>query len=665
VDQFSGSHRYVLDYLAEEVLDRQPDPLRQFLLETSVLERLSGPLCDAVCGGSDGQALLEQVERANLFLVPLDEVRGWWRYHHLFADLLRARLAREWPERVAELHRNAAAWSEDHGLADDAVRHALAAGDAAWAARLIERHFDALHRRAEGATVDRWLAALPPELVRARPRLSVAQAVWALLGGRLDEAEPLLDDAEAALVAAGGDEPFEPSVGRAASLLANVPATIALVRATLAQRRGDAEHIDAFGQQALAHLTEDDRTLRSMVDWLLAVADWQRGRVVQAEHGLAGVVAEQRAAGEGYLAVRSAYDLGQVQRARGHLGAALRNYQQALEIANQIGRPVPLAGIVHVGMAEVLYERGELEAALDRADQGVRWCRQLAYTLPLLAGLATLGWIRQARGDPGGALEAIGQAERVASSPEVAGLLNPVPALRARLLLAQGDLAAAARWTQERGLGPHDEVSYPREPEYLLLARVLLAQDRPDQALGLLERLHALAASQGRTGSLIEIQALQALALQASGDEPAALAALVQALTLGAPEGYLRVFVDEGTAMAGLLGRLVATPATAQAVAAAHLPPAYLGRLLRALEQASQAALPGPWRPAAVAGPLSARELEVLGLLAAGKSNQAIAEELVISLDTVKRHVTHILDKLGVANRVQAVTRARALGLLE
>jgi LuxR family transcriptional regulator, maltose regulon positive regulatory protein len=348
VDQFSGSHRYVLDYLTEEILDRQPDPLRQFLLEMSVLERLSGPLCDAVCGGSDSQQLLQQVERANLFLVPLDEVRGWWRYHQLFADLLRARLVREQPERVPQLHRNAAAWSEDHGLADDAIRHALAAGEDAWAARLIERHADRLLVRGEGATLARWLAALPHDLVASRPRLLLAQALLTLLGGRMEGVEELLDAAERTLAGAGAvvDAASEPSVGRGASLLANIPAAIALERAYLAGLRGDAEHIDAFGQQALAHLTEDDRTLRSTVDWHLAVADWQRGRVVQAKHGLAGVVAEQRAAGEGYLAVRSAYDLGQVQRALGHLGAALRTYQQALEIANQIGCPVPLAGIV-------------------------------------------------------------------------------------------------------------------------------------------------------------------------------------------------------------------------------------------------------------------------------------------------------------------------------
>src|SRR6266508_2312644 len=223
---FSGSHRYVLDYLTEEVLDRQPQPLRTFLLEASVLERLSAPLCQAVTGRADSQALLEQVERANLFLVPLDEVRGWWRYHQLFADLLRTRLAQQQPERLPTLHRAAAAWSEQHGLADDAVRHALAAGDAAWAARLIEQHFDAMLWRSEDVTFRRWLQALPAELVRSRPRLCLAQAYGALLSGHPEAVEPLVADAERA-VAAVAEEPYEPSVGRAVSLLANAPAASA------------------------------------------------------------------------------------------------------------------------------------------------------------------------------------------------------------------------------------------------------------------------------------------------------------------------------------------------------------------------------------------------------------------------------------------------------
>jgi LuxR family maltose regulon positive regulatory protein len=666
VATFSGSHRYVLDYLAEEVLDRQAGPMRTFLLQTSVLDRLSGPLCDAVTGRAGTQQLLEQADQANLFLIPLDEVRGWWRYHQLFADLLQARLVRERPGEVPGLHQAAASWYEDHGLVDGAVRHAVAAGDAAWAARLIEQHFDDLLRHAEEATVDRWLQELPAELVRSRPRLCFAQAIWALLGGRADEAEPLLGDAEAAL-AASGDAPYQPSVGPAASIVTNLPASIALARADLARRHGDAEQIAVFGHQALAYLTEDDRAQRRQAAWFLAVADWQRGRLAEAEHALGGIVAEQRAAGWRYMAARPACDLGQVQRARGHLGEALRTYQQALEIASDAGRPLPFAGMAHAGIAEILYERGELEAAVARASEGVRLCRQLAYTLPLVAALAVLAWIKQGQGDPAGALDAIGEAERAAPRSAVVDLLNPVPALRARLALARGEVTEAARWTQASGLEPDDRPGYPREREYLMLARVLLAMGSPGRALGLLGRLRAQAVTQERTSSVIQVLALEAIALESSGDEPTALAALAEALTLAAPEGYLRVFVDEGAALAALLRTLVTTPAKARA--GAHVPPAYLAKVLRAFEQAGQEVVPPrPGHAAALAGliaPLTARELEVLGLLAAGKTNQAIASELVITLDTVKRHITHIFAKLAVANRTQAVIQARKLGLVQ
>jgi LuxR family transcriptional regulator, maltose regulon positive regulatory protein len=668
VATFSGSYRYVVDYLAEEVLDRQPEQLRGFLLETSVLERLCAPLCDAVCGRTDSQALLEQVEQANLFLAPLDEERRWWRYHHLFADLLRARLAREQPERLSGLHHAAAAWCEQRGLVDDAIRHALAAGEAVWAARLIERHFDELVWRAEGATVDRWVQALPAELVRARPRLCVVQALWAVIDARVEQAERLLGDAAAALMAGGEEEPYQPSVGRAASLVANLPAAIAIGEAAAGWLRGDAERMAAFGQQALAHLGEDDRAQRRLADWSLANAHHFRGQPAEAEDALVGVVAEQRAAGRGDLPVRAACILGQVRRARGRLGAALRTYQEALEIVGRNGQPLPLSGMAYVGIAEVLYERGELAEALDHATKGVHWCRQLAYTQPLREGLAVLARVRQALGDPAGALAAIGEATELdALSPAVVDLINPVPVVGARLALARGEVAVAARWVQARGLAPDDQLTYPREREYLLLARLLLATDAPSQALGLLERLHTQAAAQGRVDSVIKVRALQALALNASGEEPAVLTALAEAVTLAAPEGYLRVFVDEGAPMAGLLGTLITTPAIAQPMTAVHLSAAYQGRLLRAFEQAGHRVLARPGHAAAMpglAGRLSARELEVLGLLATGKSNQAIAEELVISIDTVKRHVTHILSKLGVANRIQAVVRARELRLL-
>jgi LuxR family maltose regulon positive regulatory protein len=669
VATFTGSHRYVLDYLTEQVLARQPEPLVRFLLETSVLERLSGPLCEAVTGRTDSQQLLEQIERANLFLIPLDEQRRWWRYHHLFADLLQARLRQQAPGQEAELHRAAAAWCEQHGLGDDAIRHALDAADPHWAARLIERHLEEqILRRSEGATMARWLASLPAQVVRSRPRLCFGRALTALLRGRADEAESLLEAAEQAFKAAA-EEPYEPSVGRAASILANVPAVTAVGRADLARLRGDPEREAAYARQALAQLTEQDGLLGSFARYHLAMADWLDGRLANAEHALAEVVAERAAAGERYLAVRAGYDLGHLQQAQGQLGAALRTYRRGLELAAEPGHPpLPAAGMAHVGLGEVLYERDELDAALQHATVGVALCRQLAYTPPLAACLGAIALIRQAQGDQRAALDAIEQAEAAMPDPGMVDLLNPVPVQRAQLLLSHGDLAAASRWIQQRGLGPDDPPSYPHEGEYLVLARVLLAQQAPDRAVELLGRLHELAVAHGRVGSLIEVLALQALALEAAGDQDAGLAALGQALRLAAPEGYLRVFLEQGALMAALLGKLLTSPAKAQAVAATPLARAHLDRLIQAFARQGLAVLahprPGGAMTPGLVEPLSARELEVLSLLADGRSNQAIAEELVISLDTVKRHVSHVLDKLGAANRSQAVSRARALGLL-
>jgi LuxR family maltose regulon positive regulatory protein len=276
VAAFSGSHRYILDYLAEEVLDRQPEHMRAFLLETSVLERLSGELCDAVTGRTGGQAMLEAVERSGLFLTPLDEVRGWWRYHPLFADLLRARLQQDQPGALPALHSVAAGWFEARGLVHEAVEHALAGGEAAWAAGMIERNFDLLHERAEEEMLARWVAALPAELVRSRPRLLLAQAVWMILSGRLANAERLIADAERARKDAS-DEPGE-RLDASVNLLANVPALITLLRAGIARRRGDSEQMDALTRQARAYLSADNEALRPMADLYLAVADQLRGR---------------------------------------------------------------------------------------------------------------------------------------------------------------------------------------------------------------------------------------------------------------------------------------------------------------------------------------------------------------------------------------------------
>jgi LuxR family maltose regulon positive regulatory protein len=672
VERFSGSHRYVLDYLTDEVLDRQPEPLREFLLETSVLDRVCGPLCDAVTGRADSQELLEAVERANLFLMPLDEVRGWWRYHQLFADLLRARLQQAHPDRMTRLHRAAATWCERHGLVDEAMRHALAAGDADWAVWLVEQHFEALLRDSEDATLRLWLERLPADALRAWPRLCLAQAFMALVGGRLETVESLLAAAEQAYAAAG-DAPSEPSVGQDASMMFNVPAAIARNRAAVAHFRGDAEQTIMFARQALAGLDEGEWMLESVTRWYLAAAEWLRGRPAEAERAFASMtssgIARWRAEDLRTMAVWGYHYIGQVQRAQGRLGAALRTYQEALEVAAEPdGQALLAAGVAYVGMAEVAYQRGELDAALDEATRGVAPCRQLDWTLPLVTGLALLAWMRQTQGDRVGALEAVREAERVELSPTMVGLLNPLPTVRARLALARGDIDEAARWVDASGLAAGDEPSYPREREYLVLARVLLASDQGERALGLLERWHALAATQERTESVIELRALQALAHAAHGDEPAALAVLGEAVTLAAPEGYLRVFVDEGPAMAALFRKLLSGRRLEQLVADGPVPRGYLARLVAGFQQAGSPSFPPARRGAVVVPgliePLSSRELEVLGLLAAGKPNQAIAEELVVSLETVKSHVSHLFAKLEVTNRTEAVARARELGLL-
>ncbi len=661
VAAFTGSHRYVLDYLAEEVLERQDEQLRTFLLETSVLERLSGPLCDAVTGREGSQALLEQAERAGLFLIPLDEVRGWWRYHHLFADLLRARLQEEQPSRMAQLHRNAAAWYEQRALADAAIGHASAAGEMLWAARIIEQHYDLVYYiRGEAATIHRWMSVLPDEVVRSRPRLLLAQAIMAATSGHFDVVESLLD--AVALAPSGwAGEPFEPVGGAADSNLINVPALTTLLRSFLAQYRGDAEATVAFATQTLAQVKPGERLLSANAQVFLAVAEWLRGRLTDAERPIASSVSEWRETGQLTVAAWGYYSLVQIQRAQGRLDAAVLTCERALDTLVTAGRLALAAGLGHVGLAEVAYQRDELDVARRHAIEGIALCRQFVYAVALADGLATLAWIRQATGDPAGALEAIAEAHE--ASPGPAGLLNPVSARRARLLLAQGDLAAAASFAQENGLGPDDEPDYAREPGHLALARILLAQGRPGQALALLDRLHAAAAAQDRAGSLIETGALRGLALAATGDEAAAVTALAEALLLACPQGHVRIFADEGAPMAALLGRLIAAQRAGQA--AAGVPLGYLARLQRAFgaghvhgSDGDAAAVPS------LIEPLTSRELEVLTLLAAGGSNQAIAGELVVTVDTVKKHVSHVLGKLGAANRTEAVARARELNLL-
>jgi LuxR family maltose regulon positive regulatory protein len=695
VASFSGDHRYVLDYLAEEVLERQPERLRTFLLETSVLERLCGPLCDAVTGGSDGQRLLEIIERANLFLIPLDEVRRWWRYHHLFADLLRVRLAEERPGRLPGLHRAAACWLESRGLIEDAIRHMLAAGDADGAAQLVERNIEPMLGRGEtarwrpvqraeqhnepalageeGAAVAGWLDALPAGLVKSRPRLCAVRAIQAAIAGQVGQLQHWLDAAQRALAATGADETAEAGLlpaGWAGSPLADMAATIAVLRADLARMRGDADGAIRLVRQVLGRLPAQERVLRFNAEWNLARAHWLNGELGKAGHAFTELAAAAQAAGEHYLMLTVCWELGRVQRAQGRLGAALATCQLALAAGAEAGGPaLPALGIAQLGVAAVLYERGELAAALEHAAEGVARCRQLARARVLAEGLVVLAWVRQAMGDQAGALAAVTEAERVGPSRDVVDLFNPAPSARARMLLVQGHPGQAAAWAAARGVNADDLPCYHREQAHLLLARMLLGQGEPGRAAALVDRLRAAAAAQQRTGSLIELAVLRARALAAGGDRARALSALADAVTLGWPERYVRVFAGEGAPLAALLEQLIASRRRGAALAPG-VPAEYLDRLRAACQPGDARTAVPPLAPAVPvaagsAEPLTDRELEVLGLLAAGMANKQIAKELVVAPETAKKHVSHVLGKLGAANRTQAVARARELGLLQ
>jgi LuxR family transcriptional regulator, maltose regulon positive regulatory protein len=447
--------------------------------------------------------------------------------------------------------------------------------------------------------------------------------------------------------------------------VAEVPAAIALLQSELASARGDPERTGEFARSAVARLTEAERGPRLWGRWLQLLADWMSGQMEQAEAGFAQILAEARTTADPHPLTTSCHTLGWVQQDRGRLSAALRTYREGLRFATEGGRYLPFhAGEAHVGIAQVLHARNQLDDALRHVSEGIELTRQVVeFRLPAF-GLVSLAWIRRAMGDADGALAAIDEACRLLPASDVVTMFSPAQTERAGLLLALGRVEEAAHWTRERGLTAQDDVSYPRERDYLVLARLLLAQSQPDQALGLLERLDALADAHGRVRSLIEIRALRSLALQATGEHQEALSLLAEALALARPEGYVRVFADEGPPMAALLRSLIGARQRGRGAAGSGAETEYLHRVVGAFGPLGD---PADKTAPAAGGPiepLTSRELEVLRLLAAGRRNRDIAQELVVTLETVKKHVSHIFDKLGAANRTQAVAHARRLGLI-
>lgn len=659
---FTGDDRYIVDYLVEEVLQRQTGPIRQFLLRTSILARLSGPSCDAVTGESGGKAVLETLDRGNLFLVPLDDRREWYRYHHLFADVLLARLVEEEADMVPDLHRRASAWYEEQGEPSEAIRHGLAAGDVDHVADQIELAMPGVRSsRQWTADVLGWFQALPEEVFASRPVLNVHYAGLLLDSGQTAKAEPRLRDAERWLATRDADgQPtvaLGPPIVVDAAEFRRLPGSIAVYRTAQAHLQGDVASTIAHAAQALDLVADDDHLGRGAAAGLLALAHWTNGDLDAAHGAWSEAMANLESAGHLADAVGCAIALADIRIEQGRLRDAMLTYERGLRLATE-QRATALRGAadMHVGMSERYLERDDLDAAvrhlaistamgehLGSRQNPYRWCVAMARA-------------RDAEGEPDGALALLDDAERLYVA-DFYPRVRPVAAVRARVWIDRGRLADARAWVRSSGLSPDDDLAFVHSFGHVTLARLLLAESKQQEARDsmatasvLLDRLLEAALAGGRTGTVIEIRLLQALAHQMQGDVAAALVPLRHALDLAEPEGYVRLFLDAGRPMAALLESL---PDRAGSSSYAQ---ALLDSFGRRVD-----------RPAIkqdLIEPLSGRELEVLRLLATELDGPGIARELVVSLSTIRSHTKAIYAKLGVTNRRAAVRRGEELDLL-
>jgi LuxR family maltose regulon positive regulatory protein len=698
IRSFTGSSRFIIDYLAEEVLERQPERVRSFLLQTSILDRLHGPLCDAVSGQTGGSTRLEALEHGNFFVVPLDDQRHWYRYHHLFADVLATHLRAEQPDQVATLHRRASAWYAQHGAAADAIRHALAAEDFARAADLVELASPAMSRNRQEAILLGWLQSLPDELLQYRPVLGVTYAHVLMASGELEGVEARLQDAERWLntTADMGERPDASSAEMVVvdkEEFRRLPGMIAIARAGLALARGDVPGTVTYAQRALDLAPEDDHMTRGGAAGFLGLAYWTSGDLEAAHRTYADGMASLQKAGNISDAINGATTLAAIRIAQGRLHDAMRTYEQALQLAMERGTPA-LRGTadMYVGMSEILRERNDLHAATQHLLRSKEMGEHTGFPENRYRWRVAMARIRHAQGDLEGALEMLDEAERLYMS-DFSPNVHPIAAWKTRVWVAQGRLAEALGWARKQGLSAEDELSYLREFEHITLARILLARYGSDhidsaihEAIGLLERLLKAAQEGGRMGSVIEILLLQALAQHMQGDIPAALLPLGQALTLAEPEDYVRIFLDEGEPMRLLIedlrGKIVdGSFAVSQSQPMELLP--YIERLLRSFSTGQTATTDQQHSPALapvgrrlgvqvspilpienLVEPLSQRELEVLRLLKTELSGPEIARELTIALSTVRTHTESIYSKLNVKTRRAAVKRAIELNLI-
>jgi LuxR family maltose regulon positive regulatory protein len=674
IEAFRGTNRFILDYLLEEVLSQQTPVIQEFLLNTSILERMCGSLCDAVlfngargsgdrteaqvnlAAGKDSQAILVQLERTNLFVVSLDAERRWYRYHHLFADLLQSSLRERRPdEDIRELHNRASRWFRREEHLEEAMIHALAAQDYDRAAAMIDENIVSMLSRSEGPVLLSWLEKLPQQIALGRPWVYIYHAYTLVLSGRPDEAAPLLAEAE---------KRIDPDAPRAAELLGH----IAAIRSYTANLAGDAERVFEMATLADKYLPKEHLIARGMTSYAISVTYFADDDMENASNASLEMLTIGKKLERLLMTITALCDLASIKKVQGQLYQAEEFYSRAHQwLVDRNGLDTRVRCPYEVGSADLLYQWNRLEAAHEHALTGIEYCRRFDVPSEQVSGFMTLMRLYQAQDDVEGAFGALRDAEHVMQSHHLR-LTAQIELKTARVTqwLAAGDLAMASRWEKECSSGS--------EMEQLALARLWLAQDRPAEAQGLLDRQHILAEAGGRTGRLIEILCLQALTLKAQGRLDDACATLSRALSLARPEGYQRLFLDLGWPIGELLQRLdtVDTAPTIYETPSVLVIGKYERNLLESFlherearkHLVAQTVSQVPSTAESLLAPLTERELDVLHLLAEGLSNKEIATRLVVAPSTVKQHLKNIYNKLDVHSRIQAVERGRELGIL-
>jgi len=646
---FKGDHRYIADYLTEEVLNRQPDQLRNFLLQTSILERLSASLCDAVTGQDNSRQVLNTLENANMFVIPLDEERCWYRYHHLFADLLEQRLRVKQGDLVAELHRRASQWFAKNGFKNEAVDHALIAQDYPQAAQLIEEIAEIEWDRARESRLLQWFKKLPDKRIDANPKLCIFYARELFKSGYLDNAEKRLHAAEHMLESTSiSDVNKEGLLGR-----------IAVIRAYMSTRTGDLSRTIYFSSQALKLLPRRDLNWRSVAATTLGMG-YGSDKLVESQQAFVEAMKISKAAGNIYYHIFAGSCLGSIIFKRGKLKEAKDISRQLLRLAIENGiEQTGIVGSLYANLGMIFCEWNDIDEGIRLLNKGIE-LSELGRD-PVILASCQVGLLRALmyRMDFAGAFKLMENInERTGHFTLPPWITNTISALNVFFWLGSGKLNAALQWAQERGLSIDDNIDGSHELEYIALAHILITQNKLAEADRLLQRLIENAKAGARVYMMIEMRLMRALIFKAKQDTAAALTELKFALSLAEPGGLIMIFVSKGKSVAELLEEICAVKKRDHDDTKAGFSLSYAKKIWSVFQAGTTPKIDG------LMDPISERELEVLYLIAAGLSNREIADKLFISLNTVKTHTKNINSKLGVNSRIKAVARAKELGLL-